>query len=107
MAGLLERALGDNDAVTSWVLGASRWPADSITSRCPLEPADRIAAVTSGVLGQALDAATGTSFADVRRAYRIVDGPDGAMRLRVALGQLPAILQDAASHRVNSAYLGG
>jgi hypothetical protein len=100
LADRLTRAIRTGDDVTAWLLGTSTWPVDFVQSRCPDDEPDRVDTVVTGTLATALDAATGTSYAEVRQIKRVVDSSDGAVRLTVALGQLPGIVRDAASSRV-------
>lgn len=94
IAELLERALGDGDTHTVWVLAGTRWPADYIRTRDRTLPDDRTTSVLSDRLGTVLDAMTGGDTAEVRRAYREAVSVNGTWAIEAALGMLPALLED-------------
>ncbi|KAA1422501.1 hypothetical protein FE697_015315 [Mumia zhuanghuii] len=90
MVSRLERAIGDSDALASWLLASSRWPEDYLESRGQLE----YAKVWGEHVASALDRVTPPNLAEVRTVYkRAANARQGLPSFEVALNNaLPQVI---------------
>lgn len=96
MAASLRRAIGDEDALTTWLLASTHWPEDYLTSR----GADLRVPVWQDEVATVLDALSPANLGDARRTYRLLaDGRDGLPLLDVLFNQLERIIGDVAEWR--------
>lgn len=95
MEALLDRAVGDEDKLATWVLASSRWPEDYLTSRRFDDHVDAWRSRVASMLDQGSDPDT----ASVRVSYNAVsNGSKGLPALKVAATTLlPQIITEIGS----------
>lgn len=96
MTNSLRRAIGDDDALTTWLLASTHWPEDYLQARgAEIRLSQWHAAVAS-----TLDSVTPASLGDARHIYRqLSDGRDGLPLLNILFNQLTGIINDLSNWR--------
>lgn len=96
MTNSLRRAIGDDDALTTWLLTSTHWPDDYLQAR----GAEIRLPQWNAEVASTLDSVTPASLGDARRIYRqLSDGRDGLPLLNILFNQLTGIVNDLSTWR--------
>lgn len=99
MTESLRRAIGDEDALSVWLIASTHWPEDYLKSRGLTHYVNAWASDVADIL----DAMSPPQLADARRVYRLLaDGRDGLPLLNTLFAQLGGVVADLAAWRPSS-----
>lgn len=99
MSSSLRRAIGDGDALSTWLLASTHWPEDYLKSR----GAEVRVASWQHEVATVLDGLSPTDLGAARRTYRLLaDGRDGLPLLATMFNELGQIIDDLTNWRPSS-----
>lgn len=96
MTKSLHRAIGDDEALTVWLLASTHWPEDYLQAH----GVEHRIVQWQAEVAQTLDSLTPANLAEARRTYlQLADGRDGLPLLNILFNQLTNIVNDLENWR--------